>query len=516
MTAEQYDQLHRASLDELRVVYLRVWEQNDREIIRDFILNDRFFLLTQVLGVTVAWHPWVLERCREVEADPDEHLDLWSRGHFKSTIITFAGTVQEILRNPEICVCILSYKAGAADAFAGQIKNAFETNEVLLDCFPDILWSERPDHKGDTWSVSDLCVKRTTAKKESTIATSGLISGMRTGGHYDLLIYDDTVTYESVGSPEMSQRTTAAWSMSLNLGTDKTRHWYIGTRYAIFDTYREMMDRGIRERRHVGMDENGKPVFLSQEEFDKKRREMTTKDWASQILQQPIGVGELLFREEWWLDYTTAPDAKRMHRYILVDTATKRGKRNDYTVMWVVGYGRDRVRYVLDCVRDKLSLSQRADAIFGLVEKWDPIEVFWEANGSRSDGEYIRERMDRAGYRFRITEIEQTEHKEDRIAWLEPPWRDGKIIFPHRLAYVDVNGEPHDLVRDFREEEWLVFPSVTHDDMLDDLANMFHPDVQRRTSFPVNPNSKLGYAPEVYEQRRKAAEKSAYAHIFAR
>ena len=516
MTEADRETLRGMGLKRLGEVYREVWARNETDVIRDFCLNDRYFLLTQALGVTVAWHPWVLERCREVEREPDERLDLWSRGHFKSTIITFAGTVQEILRNPEICVCILSYKAGAAEAFSAQIKTAFETNETLLGCFPDILWSERPDHRGDAWSVSDLCVKRRTTRKESTIATSGLISGMRTGGHYDLLVYDDTVTYESVGSPEMSQRTTAAWSMSLNLGTARTRHWYIGTRYAVFDTYREMMDRGIRERRHVGVDERGEPVLLPKEEFERKRREMTTRDWASQMMQTPVGVGELLFREDWWMDYSSPPDAKRMHRYVFVDTATARSKRSDYSVMWVVGYGRDGCRYVLDCVRDRLTLSQRADAIFKLVEKWNPAEVFWEANGSRSDGEYIRERMDRAGYRFRVTEINQTEHKEDRIAWLEPPWRDGRIIFPERLAYVDVNGTPHDLVRDFREEEWLVFPSVTHDDMLDALADMFHPDVQRRVSFPVNPNARLGYAPEAFEARRRAVEKSAYAHIFAR
>jgi len=159
MDRRTYDHIHAAGLDELADIYAEVWRQNDPDVIRDFILNDRFFLLTQVLNVTVAWHPWVLERCREVEADPDEHLDLWSRGHFKSTIITFAGTTQEILRNPELCVCIISYKAGAADAFASQIKSAFETNEVLLRCFPDILWAERPDHKrhnGKTGSKGEL------------------------------------------------------------------------------------------------------------------------------------------------------------------------------------------------------------------------------------------------------------------------------------------------------------------------------------------------------------------------
>lgn len=501
MTAEQSAALHAASLDELREIYANVWRDNDREIIRDFILNDRFFLLTQVLGVDVAFHPWVLERCREVEADPDEHLDLWSRGHFKSTIITFAGVAQFVLNNPDKCVCIISYKAGAAEAFAGQIKNAFESNEVLLDCFPDILWSEVPDHRGPQWSVSDFSVKRTTAKKECTVATSGLVSGMRTGGHYDLLVYDDTVTPDSVITPEMSQRTTDAWTMSLNLGSDgadgseRTKHWYIGTRYAIFDTYREMIERGIPERRHIAIDADGNPVYLSREALEQKQREMDAKTWASQILQVPIGSGELYFQPEWWRTYTDCnPD--QMHRYMFVDTATKRGKRNDYSVYFVIGFNRDRNYYVLDLVRDKLTLSQRADTFLDLNDRWQVANTFWEANGSRSDAEYLRERMAREGVSYRITEIEQTAKygsKEDRIRWLEPEFRDGRILFPSRLLYQPKNDETRlrDLVRDFYEEEYTIMPSVVHDDMLDCLANVKNPDINRMKLVTFPPGSEI-------------------------
>lgn len=469
----------------------RVIASRNLKAIRELILTDRYFLLTAVLGVQVALHPWVYERCREVEADPDEYLDLWSRGHFKSTIITYAGVIQEILRNPEICVCIMSYKAGAAQAFLSQIKTAFETNPVLLAAFPDILYPERGDHTGDQWSVKGgITVKRKSARKEPTVAASGLVEGQLTGGHYDLLVYDDAVTLESVSSPEMSQKTTNAWSMSLNLGTDNSRHWYIGTRYAIYDTYDYMLKHGVRERRHIAIDEKGEPVYWSRKELEERKTLMTTKDWASQILQQPTGEGELVFRPEWLQRYSKMPDRDQMNIYILIDSANaKRTAKggSDYTVMEVWGFGRDKNYYLLDAIRDRMSLAERTSALFALVERWSPNGIFWEQIGAMSDVAHVREKQDETGWHFGITELHQTVPKEDRIHWLEPLYRNSRIWMPFHLWRRSVAGEAYDFMEVFEREEFLPFPSVTHDDMLDCAANLQHPTVQANATFHVAP-----------------------------
>lgn len=49
--------------------------------------NDRYYLLVNLLGREDAKHLWIFDRCREVEADPDGHVDLWARYHFKAVRI---------------------------------------------------------------------------------------------------------------------------------------------------------------------------------------------------------------------------------------------------------------------------------------------------------------------------------------------------------------------------------------------------------------------------------------------
>ncbi len=197
----------------------------DDSFIRTLGQLDRYYLGVFLCNRHDMVHPWIYERCREVEAAPDSHLDLWARFHYKSSIITFLGTIQEILCNPNITIGLLSYSARQAKPFLRQIMQEFDSNEKLKQLYPDILW-EKPRLQAPKWAENEgICVRRFANPKEQTIEAHGLVDGQPTGRHFDLIIYDDVVVQESVNTPEQISKTTTQWELSLNLGsTHSPRH----------------------------------------------------------------------------------------------------------------------------------------------------------------------------------------------------------------------------------------------------------------------------------------------------
>ena len=481
---------------------------------------DRYWLLAHLLHRPDILHPWLYERCREVEQFPDGHLDLWAREHYKSTIITFAGIIQEILKNPELTICIFSHTRPIAKAFLKQVKRELETNLTLLALYQDVLYAN-PQRNSPQWSEDEgIIVKRETNPREATLEAYGLVDGQPTSKHFGLRVYDDVVTLASVGTADQIQKTIDALDMSQNLGGPPHRAQYIGTRYHFSDPYKTIMDRGqaaprIYPATHNGLID-GNPVLFPPEIWTAKKRDSTTSTLACQMLQNPLAGSDIALSREWIRRYEIRP--LTLNVYITVDPARTKKKTSDRTAIAVIGMDYGYNKYLLDGMCHRMSLSERWTNMAQLRTKWrrapgvQQVHVGYEIYGAHSDFEFFKEKMKIQGVAWPIAELkwnrDAPDSHVDRVQRLEPDFREGRLFLPYdqkdmrdkdhggtgqylttRLQQTAIqegsrhlvakpilqrneDGKIYNLVEWMLENEYDYFPKV-HVDFLDALSRMY-------------------------------------------
>ena len=525
-------------------IYRKAYAKNDIAALHWLGRNDRYFLLTCLLRRGDARDDWLYARCREVERDPNDYLDLWAREHYKSTIITFAGIIQEILRDPEITIGIFSNNRGIAKTFLRQIKEEFEGNEELKVVYPEICWAEPKKHS-PKWSEDDgIVVRRRSNPKESTVEAWGLVDGMPTGRHFRLRVYDDVVTEKTVTSPDMIKKTTEMFELSDNLGARGGRVWMIGTRYHYGDTYGVIINRGVtRERRYSATHDgtfDGVPVFLTQAEWDKKKRVMSKPIIASQQLLNPLAGTDKRFDIAWLKYWLLRP--RRLNVYILCDPSKGRSNTSDFYAMAVIGIDINRNKYLLDGIRHRAPLSKRWILLRDMWKRWTRmpgitgVQVGYEQYGMQTDMEYFEQMMEIEKISFSIEELNWTregqESKQYRIERLEPDFRGGRLMLPkvcdisaegtitpydprkkkrvqeaiesgdrhlvpEPLRRLDEDGKIYDVLEGF-VEEYMFFPVAPHDDFLDAMSRIYDMSPSPPVYYEEDPGQAMSIEPEIF------------------
>lgn len=473
--------------------------------------NDRYYLLTVVLHRADAVHPWLYARCREVEMDPDGHLDLWAREHYKSTIITFAGIIQEIIRNPDITIGIFSHTKPIAKAFLRQIQKEFENNGDLRGLFPNLFW-ENPQRDSPSWSLDNgITINRASNPKENTVEAHGLVDGQPTSKHFSLLVYDDVVTRESVSTPEQIKKTTEAWELSDNLGVAGGRKWHIGTRYSYADTYEEIIRRqAVKVRLHPATDDGtitGNPVFFTKEVWEKKVRDQGVATISCQMLQNPLAGQQRMFNVEDIRTYEVRPEV--LNVYIMVDPARSKKKGSAKTAVAVVGVDYAMNKYLLDGFNHKMDLRERWVRTAQMYHRWkrapgvQNVRVGYESFGAQADLDYFEEQMGKPGEggHFPIEELmwprDSEGSKTDRVQRLGPDFRAHKFFVPYEtddrkltstqlrlkntgyeyriakpIRRLDENQEIYDLTKDFKlQVHFFPFGGVV--DLIDAVSRLY-------------------------------------------
>jgi len=185
------------------------------------------------------------------------------------------------------------------------------------------------------------------------------------------------------------------------------------------------------------------------------------------------------------------------YNYLLIDPATARKKKSDYTVMLVVGVividGVCR-KYIVDGLRDKIDATARVDNAIDFAKKYNVKGIGWEAIGfQETDCHYFEEKRRKVGLRTYATLIKShAMSKEDRIRGLVPEYTKGEWYWPAKGVIVRqsrFSGKNYDLTEDM-ELEMSNFPLAQHDDLLDTMTFLNRLNIQKPVQHDVVEDSK--------------------------
>jgi predicted phage terminase large subunit-like protein len=408
--------------------------------------------------------------------------------HGKSMLTSEYFPAWYLGHHPDHQIIHASYSQDMVDGFGRKVRNQLR-DELYSVLFPGTVLSED----------SQAANKFNTTAQGVYLAVG--VSGSATGKGAHLMLIDDPIKDRADADSELMRTQLRDWYTSVAY----TRLMKGGAIVVIQTRWHEDDLAGwlLREHGHEGweilnlpaiMDE-GKPTerALWPEAFPMERllqiRETLSvekpRDWEALYMQRPRAGSGAEFKRG-WLNFYTQVQPSTMFKIMLVDPASEKRKNNDYTSIWIIGLGEDENYYVLDMVRDRLNLTERAEAVFRLHRKWKPGQVRYEQYGMQADIEHIKSEMNNRSYRFSIIEVGGGTKKEDRVRRLIPLFERGRIWFPAALTYTNSAGKTLDLVHHFVEEEFLAFPVGRHDDMLDALARISEPKLD--TPWPSKRN----------------------------
>lgn len=484
-----------------RELYERFSDDARRELLKEWFRTD-FRSLIYLLGYKTLGrlHDSEVEALSQVrilnEKEQVRRLWLWSRGFFKTTLITECHSIYLILNNPDIRMLLVSNTIGVAEGMLKNIKGHLIGNVALRHFFPEFCPEPNTVGKIEFGTSEYFTIPcRKLQRKEPTMTVAGVGTNL-TGNHYDYMKLDDLVTKDSVTNDTQIQASKDYYSALRPLfdNADIPREDVVGTIYHFNDLYYKVLRPSkLFKESFIPARINGIPTFperLHDEALDKLIADPTVGPWqfSTQYMLSPINPADAKFKEEWLKYYERIPDG--LAEYVQVDPASTTNKKSDYTVIERWGVDDKGNSYLLEGCRDKLTAFARIDKLFEIIShcknlKWVKYEVIGGRHGDLEEIE--RRQMDAvqkkmAGYRrFTVKEAKcGNASKVDRIEQrLVGQYHAGKVFLPEHFYYVSrFDGKVHDFVQ-LLKLEYLQFPFTEHDDILDCQAQMYDEHIIR-------------------------------------
>jgi len=518
-------------------------------------LTDLYFLITEVLWYHDAHkygelHRWI---CREVAKDDilatnarggqywrpkngDRQMWLLPRDHFKTTILTIGHAIQQILRNPNVSLLLLSGKDEHALLFSDEIRRQFVFNERLTTLFGP--WTAQSmDAMGSKseWTIPAKAVFGGKRREPTMVATgfkSRLESRHYDGGYLDDCMGEDDTS--EVGLQEVRENykkvipliDSDGWVMMPG-----TRKHYNDLYQGLMDTqtYRVYVRHGLEHpEKQCETDECSRfaephrapdmkvgvplePRRMGRSDFDRKLAECQIDPKQGQsyfwheYMNIPFSPSDRKYQPRWFVKVDDSmipgkgPPFSPLNKWIAVDTALKDDEHPsgyDFNVVVVGGFDDHGRLFILDIFRDRdWTEKQIADCIMTCmkISEYGGISrVITEKVGEVRLNNYLRGRARQAGVPMQIVSVTRggrgAKSKMERIIGCQGYFEQGRVFFRKSCENFD------DAVNEFCNlGRW------TNDDIADAISMFFDEQVMVLPPPPKMPFVAPSYRPMSFE-----------------
>lgn len=462
-------------------------------------------------------------------------LVLMPRGHLKSTIATILYVLWRIYRNPNIRILVACHKQDLAFGFIRALRMNFENPSL------ERVWNNRPHISGALlpklqaktrsrnftietdaedrkviWNNVALQVVRDIVAPEPTVYAASVGASV-TGQHYDLVIFDDLITFDNVESESRKTR-VEEWIQDIESVLNPPKATVIqgkegftlteilggeqivtGTRYAVDDYYGQILENheamgfAVHSRNIFknGVDESEGYLWHEKRTkvyFEGVRARTSPRRFSSQYLNKVYEKDTSLLNIN---GIQILPDdnvftsnnrlcvrlpsgrIEIINQITAIDPAFSTSKTSDDCAILVGGKLSDGRVIIVDAACDRMIAAEVVKITEEYAEKYNSYRVFYEENGvGKLVPELFKGRLvsDRSIICYGHYEQRNKESKIQGV--LELPINSGKLLVCQRVR----NNE-------YIWKQIANYPAVRHDDFLDGLVTLFENSIPSREQY---------------------------------
>jgi len=375
-------------------------------------------------------------------------MELWPRGHFKTSMFSIAGSLWLLVNDPEERIYLCHQSGTVSEGWIRQMQQII-LGKVFGLLFPELV----PDPQKVDWTKEKLTINRKGKYDVPSVRAGGLDKQV-TGEHFTRIILDDIVTEKNLLSPTYRKKTRQFFNRLSPLLTNQEKDGIliVGTRWHVADLYGRIIEKMqgdgkfdymVRVKSAI---ENGVPIFperYSKERLEAMSREMGGLFWAV-MMNQPVNPADNPFNYDLLKKafYEDLPDGKYM-KVMVVDPAgpgsrdTKRyGEQSETAIVVCYISIEDDLPHiwVVDTISGNWDANRTADIIIDAYKKHKPDFFIIEANsGWIMMKPIIQNRADQRGVNISITEKKAVGTKEARAYPLKAYVDDNRLhLNPNR------------------------------------------------------------------------------------